>query len=192
MARWMCSWRASVRRHHHRVSCYIKKTKGKAIVSVAVEPSESPVISQKLAGEEIKPGPHKIQGIGAGFIPGNLDLSLLDRVEQVSSDEAIEMARRLMEEEGILAVSVLRAAVVAANRLAEQPEFEGKTIVVILPSAAERYLSSALRRCVQRAGIAAVVDQPTFKTTALLGAPFSLCAKLSSHQCHSALIFGVK
>ena len=126
------------------VSRYIKKTKGKAIVSVAVEPSESPVISQKLAGEEIKPGPHKIQGIGAGFIPGNLDLSLLDRVEQVSSDEAIEMARRLMEEEGILAGISSGAAVVAANRLAEQPEFEGKTIVVILPSAAERYLSSAL------------------------------------------------
>ncbi|MFM5086733.1 cysteine synthase A [Aeromonas media] len=126
------------------VSRYIKQTKGKAIVSVAVEPSESPVISQKLAGEEIKPGPHKIQGIGAGFIPGNLDLTLLDRVEQVSSEESIEMARRLMEEEGILAGISSGAAVVAAARLAEQPEFAGKTIVVVLPSAAERYLSSAL------------------------------------------------
>ena len=126
------------------VSRYIKQTKGKAIVSVAVEPSESPVISQKLAGEEIKPGPHKIQGIGAGFIPGNLDLTLLDRVEQVSSEESIEMARRLMEEEGILAGISSGAAVVAAARLAELPEFADKTIVVVLPSAAERYLSSAL------------------------------------------------
>lgn len=126
------------------VSRYIKQQRHKPILSVAVEPIASPVISQALAGEEIKPSPHKIQGIGAGFIPGNLDLSLLDRVEQVSSDEAIEMARRLMEEEGILAGISSGAAVVAANRLAEQPEFEGKTIVVILPSAAERYLSSAL------------------------------------------------
>lgn len=126
------------------VSRYLKQTQGKAVVSVAVEPAESPVISQKLAGEELKPGPHKIQGIGAGFIPGNLDLSLIDRVEKVTSDDAIEMARRLMEEEGILAGISSGAAVVAANRLAELPEFEGKTIVVILPSAAERYLSSAL------------------------------------------------
>ncbi|WP_429233427.1 cysteine synthase A [Aeromonas salmonicida] len=126
------------------VSRYLKQTKGKAVISVAVEPSESPVISQRLAGLEIKPGPHKIQGIGAGFIPGNLDLTLLDRVEQVSSDDAIEMARRLMEEEGILAGISSGAAVVAAARLAELPEFADKTIVVILPSAAERYLSSAL------------------------------------------------
>ena len=126
------------------VSRYIKQTKGKAIISVAVEPAESPVISQKLAGEEIKPGPHKIQGIGAGFIPGNLDLTLLDRVEQVSSEESIEMARRLMEEEGILAGISSGAAVVAAARLAELPEFKDKTIVVVQPSAAERYLSSAL------------------------------------------------
>jgi cysteine synthase A len=111
---------------------------------VAVEPAESPVISQKLAGEEIKPGPHKIQGIGAGFIPGNLDLSLLDRVEKVTSDDAIAMARRLMEEEGILAGISSGAAVVAANRLAELPEFADKTIVVILPSSGERYLSTAL------------------------------------------------
>ena len=106
--------------------------------------AESPVISQKLAGEELKPGPHKIQGIGAGFIPGNLDLDLLDRVEKVASDDAIVMARRLMEEEGILAGISSGAAVVAAERLASQPEFEGKTIVVILPSSGERYLSTPL------------------------------------------------
>ncbi|MCG3731840.1 cysteine synthase A [Vibrio cincinnatiensis] len=125
-------------------SRYIKGEKGKAIVSVAVEPAESPVITQALAGEEIKPAPHKIQGIGAGFIPGNLDLSLIDRVETVTSDEAIEMARRLMEEEGILAGISSGAAVVAANRLAKLPEFEGKTIVTVLPSSGERYLSTAL------------------------------------------------
>jgi len=126
------------------ISRYIKQIQGKAITSVAVEPKESPVISQKLAGEELKPGPHKIQGIGAGFIPGNLDLSLLDRVEQVTSDEAVEMARRLMQEEGILAGISSGAAVVAANRIAELPEFKDKTIVVILPSSGERYLSSVL------------------------------------------------
>lgn len=126
------------------ITRYIKKTQGKAIISVAVEPAESPVISQKLAGEEIKPGPHKIQGIGAGFIPGNLDLSLIDRVEKVASDDAIAMARRLMDEEGILAGISSGAAVVAANRLAELPEFADKTIVVILPSSGERYLSTAL------------------------------------------------
>ncbi|MBY7971995.1 cysteine synthase A [Vibrio fluvialis] len=125
-------------------SRYIKGEKGKAIISVAVEPAESPVISQALAGDEIKPAPHKIQGIGAGFIPGNLDLELIDRVETVTSDEAIEMARRLMEEEGILAGISSGAAVVAANRLAELPEFEGKTIVTVLPSSGERYLSTAL------------------------------------------------
>ncbi|EKO3907025.1 cysteine synthase A [Vibrio fluvialis] len=125
-------------------SRYIKSEKGKAIISVAVEPAESPVISQALAGDEIKPAPHKIQGIGAGFIPGNLDLELIDRVETVTSDEAIEMARRLMEEEGILAGISSGAAVVAANRLAELPEFEGKTIVTVLPSSGERYLSTAL------------------------------------------------
>ncbi|EKO4003270.1 cysteine synthase A [Vibrio fluvialis] len=125
-------------------SRYIKGEKGKAIISVAVEPAESPVISQALAGDEIKPAPHKIQGIGAGFIPGNLDLELIDRVETVTSDEAIEMARRLMEEEGILAGISSGAAVAAANRLAELPEFEGKTIVTVLPSSGERYLSTAL------------------------------------------------
>ncbi|WP_218763635.1 cysteine synthase A [Vibrio parahaemolyticus] len=125
-------------------SRYIKGEKGKAITSVAVEPAESPVIAQALAGEEIQPAPHKIQGIGAGFIPGNLDLDIIDRVEPVTSEEAIEMARRLMEEEGILAGISSGAAVVAANRIAELPEFEGKIIVTILPSSGERYLSTAL------------------------------------------------
>ena len=125
-------------------SRYIKGEKGKAITSVAVEPAESPVIAQALAGEEIKPAPHKIQGIGAGFIPGNLDLELVDRVESVTSEEAIEMAQRLMAEEGILAGISSGAAVVAANRIAELPEFAGKTIVTVLPSSGERYLSTAL------------------------------------------------
>lgn len=120
------------------------KSKGKEIASVAVEPAESPVIAQALAGDDIQPSPHKIQGIGAGFIPENLDLSLLDRVEAVTSDEAIAMARRLMEEEGILAGISSGAAVVAANRIAALPEFEGKTIVTVLPSSGERYLSTAL------------------------------------------------
>ncbi|KII80456.1 cysteine synthase A [Vibrio renipiscarius] len=125
-------------------SRYIKGEKGKAILSVAVEPAESPVIAQALAGEAIQPAPHKIQGIGAGFIPGNLDLELLDRVEAVTSEDAISMAQRLMEEEGILAGISSGAAVVAANRIAELPEFKGKTIVVVLPSSGERYLSTAL------------------------------------------------
>ncbi|EDP99422.1 cysteine synthase A, O-acetylserine sulfhydrolase A subunit [Shewanella benthica] len=126
------------------VSRYIKNTKGKAITSVAVEPTDSPVIAQTLAGQPVQPGPHKIQGIGAGFIPGNLDLEMIDRVEAVTNEESIEMAQRLMKEEGILVGISSGAAVVAANRIAELPEFEGKTIVVILPSAAERYLSSVL------------------------------------------------
>lgn len=126
------------------VSRYIKQTQGKAIISVAVEPEDSPVIKQTLAGEEIKPGPHKIQGIGAGFIPKNLDISLVDRAESVSNDEAIKMARRLMQEEGILAGISSGAAVVAAIRLAEKSEFKDKNIVVILPSSGERYLSTAL------------------------------------------------
>lgn len=124
-------------------SRYLKGKKG-TLISVAVEPAESPVITQALAGEDIKPGPHKIQGIGAGFIPKNLDLSIIDRVERVTSDEAIAMTRRLMEEEGILAGISSGAAVVAANRIAELPEFKGKNIVTVLPSSSERYLSSAL------------------------------------------------
>ena len=126
------------------ISRYLKHTRGKSIVSVAVEPEASPVISQHLAGKPLQPGPHKIQGIGAGFIPETLDVSLLDRVEAVGNDEAIEFARRLAREEGILAGISSGAAVAAAARIAELPEFEGKTIVVILPDAGERYLSSAL------------------------------------------------
>ncbi|KHT27004.1 cysteine synthase A [Pectobacterium carotovorum] len=126
------------------VSRYIKNTKGKAIISVAVEPTDSPVITQALAGQELKPGPHKIQGIGAGFIPGNLDLKLIDRVEKVTNEEAIGTARRLMEEEGILAGISSGAAVAAALNLLKEKEFEDKTIVVILPSSGERYLSTAL------------------------------------------------
>ncbi|MCL1090452.1 cysteine synthase A [Shewanella profunda] len=126
------------------VSRYLKKVAGKTITSVAVEPADSPVIAQTLAGLPVQPGPHKIQGIGAGFIPGNLDLELIDRVEAVTNDEAIEMARRLMQEEGILVGISSGAAVVAANRIAALPEFADKTIVVVLPSAAERYLSSVL------------------------------------------------
>ncbi|PCI54402.1 MAG: cysteine synthase A [Gammaproteobacteria bacterium] len=126
------------------ISRYLKLTQGKAISSIAVEPTDSPVISQKLAGEELKPGPHKIQGIGAGFIPGNLDLAMVDGVEQVSNDDSMAMSHRLMKEEGILAGISSGAAVVAAKRLAELPENSGKVIVAILPSSAERYLSSAL------------------------------------------------
>ncbi len=114
------------------------------MTSVAVEPAESPVITQALAGDDIQPAPHKIQGIGAGFIPANLDLELVDRVVTVSSEEAIEMAKRLMEEEGILAGISSGAAIVAANKISELPEFKDKTIVTVLPSSGERYLSSAL------------------------------------------------
>ncbi len=126
------------------VSRYLKHEKGKAIESVAVEPSHSPVISQTLNGEEVKPGPHKIQGIGAGFIPKNLDLSLVDSVEQVTNEESIAMALRLAQEEGLLVGISCGAAVTAAVRLAERDEYAGKTIVVILPDMAERYLSSVL------------------------------------------------
>lgn len=126
------------------VSRYIKQTEGKAIQSIAVEPVSSAVISQTLAGEEPAPSPHKIQGIGAGFIPGNLDLELIDGTEQVSNEDAISYARRLMQEEGILAGISSGAAVAAAIKLAEQPENEGKTIVAILPDSGERYLSTIL------------------------------------------------
>ncbi|MEY0233782.1 cysteine synthase A [Providencia manganoxydans] len=123
---------------------YLKKTKGKDVTIVAVEPETSPVISQTLAGEEVKPGPHKIQGIGAGFIPGNLDVSLIDKVFKISDDEAIKTARALMENEGILAGISSGAAVAAAVKLAAEPEFKDKNIVVILPSSGERYLSTVL------------------------------------------------
>jgi cysteine synthase len=126
------------------IARYLKKVKGKQIIAVAVEPKESPVITQKLAGQELKPGPHKIQGIGAGFIPETLDLSLIDRVEPIESNEALEFARRLTKEEGLLVGISSGAAVAAAVRLANLPEFAGKTIVAILPDLAERYLSTSL------------------------------------------------
>lgn len=126
------------------VSRYIKHTQHKAILSIAVEPEASPVLTQHRAGREIQPGPHKIQGIGAGFVPDVLDLSLVDAVEQVSNEEAIEYARRLAREEGILSGISCGAAVAAAVRVAKRPEHEGKTIVVVLPDSGERYLSSAL------------------------------------------------
>jgi cysteine synthase A len=126
------------------VSRYIKGEKKKKILSVAVEPVESPVITQRLAGEELKPGPHKIQGIGAGFIPDTLDLSMVDRVEQVTSQEAIDHARRLSREEGILSGVSCGAAIAVALRLAKSGEFDGKTIVAILPDSGERYLTGPL------------------------------------------------
>ncbi|MEZ5537419.1 MAG: cysteine synthase A [Thiolinea sp.] len=126
------------------VSRYIKQSKGKAIHSVAVEPVDSPVITQQLNGEAIKPGPHKIQGIGAGFIPEVLDLAMVDSIEQVSNEEALNFARRLIQEEGILAGISCGAAAAVAARIAQRPENAGKTIVVILPDSGERYLSSAL------------------------------------------------
>jgi len=126
------------------VSRYIKQQMKKPLISVAVEPTHSPVITQTRAGQPVQPGPHKIQGIGAGFVPKNLDLSLVDRVEQVTNDEAIEFARRLTREEGILSGISCGAAAAVAARLAAQAEFAGKTFVVILPDSGERYLSSAL------------------------------------------------
>jgi cysteine synthase A len=126
------------------ISRYIKNKMKKKIISVAVEPKESPIISQKLAGQELKPGPHKIQGIGAGFIPDTLDLSVVDRVEQAESMESIEFARRLAREEGILSGISCGAAALVAVRLAKRDEFAGKTIVVIFPDAGERYLSTIL------------------------------------------------
>lgn len=118
--------------------------KNKTVISVAVEPTASPVISQARAGQPLRPGPHKIQGLGAGFIPANLDLSVVDRVEQVTNDESMEMARRLAREEGILAGISSGAAVAAAVRVAKEPEMQGKTLVVVLPDSGERYLSTPL------------------------------------------------
>ncbi len=126
------------------VSRFIKQEKNHSLLSVAVEPTHSPVITQTLNGEEVKPGPHKIQGIGAGFIPKNLDLSVVDQVEQVSNDESIAMALRLAQEEGLLVGISCGAAAAVALRLAEKDEFSGKTIVVVLPDLAERYISSVM------------------------------------------------
>lgn len=126
------------------ISRYIKQTCGKPILSVAVEPVESPIISQALAGEELQPAPHKLQGIGAGFIPKNLDLSLVDQVKTITAEDAKQTALRLMQEEGILCGISSGAAMAAALQLAEQPEMQGKTLVVIIPDSGERYLSSML------------------------------------------------
>jgi cysteine synthase A len=126
------------------VSRYIKKTKGKAILSVAVEPEVSPLITQTLAGQPLTPAPHKIQGIGANFVPKNLDLGVVDRVERVTNEESIATARRLAREEGILCGVSCGAAMAAALRLAFDPAFAGKTIVTVLPDSGERYLSGPL------------------------------------------------
>jgi cysteine synthase A len=126
------------------VSRYIKKDRGKKILSVAIEPQTSPVITQHLAGKPLSPGPHKIQGIGAGFIPDTLDLAMVDRVELITNEESIEMARRLAKEEGILSGISSGAAAAVAVRLGKLPEFAGKTLVTVLPDAAERYLSTTL------------------------------------------------
>jgi cysteine synthase len=126
------------------ISRYLKKKQGRKIIAVGIEPEESPVISQHLAGQALKPGPHMIQGIGAGFIPDILDLSLVDRVEKAGNEESLEFARRLAREEGILSGISSGAAVAVAARLVKVPEFEGKTIVVILPDSGERYLSTML------------------------------------------------
>lgn len=126
------------------VTRYIKNTKKKPIISVAVEPTASPVLTQKRAGDPLKPGPHKIQGIGAGFVPDVLDLSIIDQIEQVTNEDAVQYARRLAVEEGILAGISCGAATAVAVRLAKKPENKGKTIVVVLPDSGERYLSSIL------------------------------------------------
>jgi cysteine synthase A len=126
------------------VSRYIKKTKGKAITSVAVEPAASPILTQARAGKPLQPGKHKIQGIGAGFVPDTLDLSIVDRIELATDEEAIETARRLASEEGILSGISSGAATAVALRLAKLDEFAGKTIVVVLPDSGERYISTAL------------------------------------------------
>jgi cysteine synthase len=126
------------------VSRYIKQEMGKKILSIGVEPANSAVVAQRLAGEPLRPGPHKIQGIGAGFIPDTLDLAMVDRLETVTNEESIEMARRLAKQEGILAGISCGAAAAVAVRLAQLPEFAGKTIVTVLPDAAERYLTGSL------------------------------------------------
>jgi len=126
------------------VTRYLKRTQGRAIQSIAVEPTTSPVLTQARAGHPIQPGPHKIQGIGAGFVPGVLDLSLIDAVEQISSEDAVAFARRLAREEGILCGISCGAAAAVAVRVAKRPENAGKTIVVVLPDSGERYLSSVL------------------------------------------------
>lgn len=126
------------------ITRYLKKTQGKAITAVAVEPETSPVISQTLKGDNVQPGPHKIQGIGAGFVPKNLDLDLIDDVETISNEEALETARAIMQKEGILCGISCGAATAAALRLAAKPEYKDKTIVVILPDSGERYLSTVL------------------------------------------------
>ncbi len=126
------------------IARYFKQTRNKQLLTVAVEPEDSPVLTQHLAGKELRPGPHKIQGIGAGFIPDTLDLSVVDQVEQVTNDESIDFARRLAREEGLLSGISSGAAVAAAVRLAAQPEFAGKKIVAILPDSGERYLTSVL------------------------------------------------
>ncbi len=126
------------------VSRFIKQSKGKPIITVAVEPANSPVITQTMHHDPLKPGPHKIQGIGAGFVPDNLDMAMVDRVEQVTNEESIEMARRLAREEGILCGISCGAAAAVAVKIAKEPAMAGKTIVVVLPDSGERYLSSAL------------------------------------------------
>ena len=126
------------------VSRYVKSTKGKKIVSIAVEPVASPVIKQTMDGQTPTPSPHKIQGIGAGFVPKNLDLSMVDRVEHVTNEEAVEYARRLTREEGILSGISCGAAAAVAARMAKSPEFAGKTIVTVLPDSGERYISTVL------------------------------------------------
>jgi len=126
------------------VSRYIKNEKGKKIVTVGVEPANSPVITQTLKKQPLTPGPHKIQGIGAGFVPDTLDLSIVDRVEQVTNEESIDFARRLSKEEGVLSGISCGAAVAVAVRLAREEQFRNKTMVVILPDSGERYLSSVL------------------------------------------------